>query len=407
MDELLQNEEIAAVIKEVILQLRNESNLTIPGIEIPDPLPVPDANMTVDKDSTKADLQMWNGTVSGLSYFSLDEINASLNDMNLTVGLNLSTIMVDGQYKLKGRYGYLRLSGRGDYWMKLYHCYVSGSLSLKLNSGGFLEVDSTNLDFYVRDIKLHFENFLGGGSIATFGNIVINTFSRLIFEQTKPYILDELENTMIKTLNEKFVAMKPQPPVSQKTSPLDLAIANTATQIREHGYDPFSAPDYQQNFKGKFLIIRFSGNISLYSGYLNGLSTIHRTGPIQMTFKDNHLVATAELGFENLEGGYKWDATLMRVSRKGGVHFSIRDLNLLLRVTQQNKLNSHPQITELKIVNLQKIVLDMDGLGSFDFLIEFFTNFFTNVFKKQFALITETQLKRIIQKNLEKVQLPF
>jgi len=406
-DELLREESIEETVRNVLLQMRNQSDLKIPGVEIADPMEIPDFNTTIDQGATKADVMLWNITVGGLSSFYLDEVSADLEDMNMTIGLNISTLLTKGQYNLKGKTYFLRLLGGGDFWMKVVGAYVPGSVKLMVNEEGLLEVESIHLDFNVRDIQLHFDKLFGGGAASTFTNTLLNALSRIIFESIKPSILDQLETTMKTVLDQQLHTLPPQPVVSKSRSPLDLAIANAATQLREKGYDPLSAPSFQQRFNRRILFMTFRGNITLFKGYVKGLSTLHRTGPIKMAFKENSLTATAELGFNNLEGGYNWDATLMKVSRKGDVHFLVKGLSLMMTATQENELNSHPQLQELKITKLEKIALDMDGLGSFDFLLEFFTNFFTNIFKKQFARITETQLKKTLQENLNQIQLPF
>ncbi|GAB6030374.1 hypothetical protein CHUAL_007252 [Chamberlinius hualienensis] len=401
------NNQLEETIRTIVLQLRNGSAIQIPGVDITDPMTIPDFNTTINEGLTNAEVKLRNVSISGISQVALDEGSANLAELEIGIGLNISKLVTTGQYNLKGKYSFIRLSGTGDFSMNVTDAYVTGKLYLTVNENGHMEVSDIELDLDVNDIELWFENLFGGGLMSKFSNTILNVASPIIFNSIKPTLLDEMKQVITTMVNSELENLPAQPNFNDSQIPLDLAIANTATQLRNMNFDPFPLPSQDFKFSRKFLFVRLYGNLSLSDGYFSGLSSIHRTGAVKLIYKENSANATAEIGFSDLKGGYKWKAHFMGISRSGAGHFAIKQIQASVVITQVNEQFSHPIVDQLKITHIQQMALDMDGIGSFDYIMEFLTNFFTNAFKKQFAKILEKQVKEVLQENLQQFEIPF
>jgi hypothetical protein len=330
--------------------------------------------------------------------------------METQLGLNFSSLRVDGHYSLTGSLTFLRLSGQGQFWMTISDAYVSGIIKLNVTEQGRFQVSDVLLDITVDDIQLQFENLFGGGAMSSFSNSLLNSLSKVIFDSVKPSIIEELSSTMTLALNEQFSRLPAQPLLVREGvdgSPLDVAFLNSAHQIKEHGLDPLPLPDHSEMVTRQLVFFTFHGEIHMENGYLEGLSTLRRTGDVTISYTDNVIEIEASLGFSKLEGGYTWRANLMGIKRKGGVHFRIKGLDIAVHVHQPNRYNSIPELKSFEIRDIGQVSLDVDGLGSLDFIVEFLGNFITNVFKKQLTEVLQNEIRDIIQENLREVTLPF
>jgi hypothetical protein len=63
--------------------------------------------------------------------------------------------------------------------------------------------------------------------------------------------------------------------------------------MRDKGLDPFPIPEYEMPSWSK---------VELVEGVMEGLSSIHRTGPLLIQFEENIVRITLHLGAENLKG---------------------------------------------------------------------------------------------------------
>lgn len=390
-----------ARVRGILLHLRN-GQPGLPGLDIPDPMPVPDFDS--DSGSTKA--HMTNVTISGQSVFTIHKLQINLVKMELELCLNLSQLSVRGNYSLNGRVGFFTISGQGGFWMNVIRVYTSGWAKLSVTNSGQLQMSDIDLDLNVQEIQLHFENLLGKGFMGSLGNTLINALSKVIFQSVKPNILEKMEAIVVDNLNEQFAKLPPQPVLLTALSPLDVAIAQSAEQIRSNDLDPFNLANHESSFEKTVFTISFSGSVGLYDGYVIGLSTLHRSGDILASFSNNSLQLSALLGFDSLEGGYIWRAVFMGVEKSGGVHFRIESVQLLVEVTLVNELGASPTIGRLEITDIQQIGIDVDGLSSFDFVLEFITNFITNVFKSQLSAAVDGPIRDLVQENLNQFQLP-
>ncbi|GAB6018766.1 hypothetical protein CHUAL_000435 [Chamberlinius hualienensis] len=384
-------------IQTLLLRLRNDSALHVPGFEIPDPKEIDELNTFHNGSWYRANVHMWNASVCGLAQIRLNEISANLKDMNFGVGISIPEITLKGQFKLNGSLNYIwmKLYGNGDFWIKAQDIFAFGNLTLTVSKDGYLEINNISLDTTVPHIEHYFQNLFISDSI-------LKLVRENIFNSTKPIILEEMQATLKRYLDRQFRKLSAQPRYAEFQVPFDLVIANTATQLREKNKDPLPLQSTRKEFNKRLLFIRVYGTLNLYDGNLSGLSSIHRTGDVLLHYKDNYANATAQIGLENLKGSYKWNATFMKMTKKGVLNFTVQKIRTSVTIIQLNEKDSNPLISEFKITRIEQMKVNIDGLGSLDNLIEFLTNVFANTFKKTFSRILENNVKKILQKNLNK-----
>lgn len=406
--------QLEAQMKGVLLFLRNQQNGTgggIPGMHIHDPMSIPDFTTPISQLSIDVTVVFRNMTISGLSNYTIDRISANLGRLEVSIGLNLTNITVKGLYSLNGTVGWFSANSKGAFRMNITDTYVWGTVKMQVTENGTLETTDVDLDCNVRKLQLHFEKLFGGGLMSGFANSIVNILSGTIFDNIKPTMLNEMSTTVKDMINIQLQTIPQVTALQWTSSPLDVVIANTVAEIRKLNLDPFVLPNPPTvKFQRNILFLKVYGEATLLKGYLTGLSSLHRTGDMIISFQNNTFEVSANLGFDTLEGGFRWHASAMGISRTGGLHFRVKNIILQLTLSQLNELGQPPRVKSFEIKKLGQIGLDVDGLGSLDFVVEFFANFVTNVFKTQLSHVLQTTIKTIMDEELAKeqrVRVPF
>jgi len=188
--------------------------------------------------------------------------------------------------------------------------------------------------------------------------------------------------------------------------------------------DPFPLPDYKAESWSTF---------ELTNGVLYGLSTIYRTGQIQIAFEKNSVHVTLHLGAENLKGSiyhsipecmcflgsnlssyyycislgrYNWTLGVMQnmVSRHGVMEFNLEYITAEVKLQQPANLDKLPSMEKIDL-DIGNIAVLSDGAGTLDYIVEAVFNVLPNVFRKQIIDSLEAPVCKAIEDELQKLNL--
>jgi len=235
-------------------------------------------------------------------------------------------------------------------------------------------------------------------NIGFFGKVLqgmVNSIGGFIFDSIKPMILQEIQGNLLGVLNREARSVPQQFPNS--INPIDMAIASARNLIRERGMDPFPLPDYKAESYTTF---------ELTNGVLYGLSTIHRTGQIQIAFEKSAVHVTLHLGAENLKGRYNWTLGVMQnmFSRHGVMEFNLEYLTAEVKLQQPANLDKLPSMEKIDL-DIGNIAVLSDGAGTADYIVEAVFNIIPNIFRKQIINSLEAPVCKAIEDELKKLNL--
>lgn len=154
---------------------------------------------------------------------------------------------------------------------------------------------------------------------------------------------------------------------------VDTALFFIRDFINKKDLNKMSIPDVNQNFEEKILGINTKGYLKTWNGFINGLSSIKRTGDFKMKGdirKDNFTI-TGSLGFDNLIAYSKYEAKYAKMGPRG--HIDVQIGNMAVNFTLSGKLEDlskiHVYKCELKVQTLGDIKIKATGLGPINWVV--------------------------------------
>lgn len=205
---------VAAQIFAVLDHYKQDDPVGLPGIPIPDPMPIPD----IRKSLGMATLNMKKVYAYDLSKFRIKYIKGDLKDMKVNAGIQLDVMKVNGLYTLSSFFS----KAEGPFTILLKNVFVIGNASLGVERSGKIRTQDIEMDITFSDMSMDFQNlgFLG----AVFQG-VINSAPTLVFDTMKPMILSEAYTKIRKELDEQLENNTGTISFPNSISPLDMAIA--------------------------------------------------------------------------------------------------------------------------------------------------------------------------------------
>lgn len=368
---------------------------------VTDPFPVED--FTIKKPVAGS---FKNIELTGLRDLKIEEMKLNLGLMKMKVDMVIPLVRIEGLYALNGRIAFFPIHGGGDFWMNVSHLQIFAKTGLIKNKYGQLIVSDIELDVENDDIELHFDN-LGSQRLSFVMNSILNKLSGLIFNQIKDLVLNGSEGDIKRHINAKLKQL-PDAFISGKSEFIfDDLLAKTKLAIKSSGFDPFPLPDTNKSFARSLHFLTFRGDLKLYNGTLYGISTLIRTGDLIATYKDNYVTLEASLGFDNLTGQMNWSASIMDAGPAGTASLAVSQISAYLKIRQHLSEGSPPELHDFKIENINYLWINVRGLGTMDFLLEFIINLISNLFKGLLRIAISGPIKDVVQNELNQMPLTF
>ncbi|CAN8005371.1 unnamed protein product [Ixodes hexagonus] len=426
----------------VLVVLAKSDGLMTLGRFLQDPLPVAPFNVTTRSSLATIRGRFWNLQLRGLAGTQLRQATANLTGQTVEVSTLTDMVSLQGEYKLNGDLAFLSLRGEGRFWMNATNAEASARAELEKGPDGGPTVRDVDARLEVGDIKLHMENLMGGGRWSSFSNSLLNQISGTVFKQVcknsnvkkKPVnkaiftytiyqpptsliqspqaqqsLRSELQDNIRKQINLELSRIPVNLTTPRSERLIDGLIERAGEHIKTIGADPFHIPDQKHSFQQDLLFVTAHGEAHLTDGQLYGLSTVQRAGDLLAFYQDHGLIFEADLEFRNLTGAWKWRAQLLGAGPFGEASLVVRGLALHLRLmlpVGDNVTVGPLQLDALELRDVGHIWLDVQGLGSLDFLVEVFANLVSNAMKWQLAEAVLVPVADAIRREIVSLPLP-
>ncbi|KOX74200.1 hypothetical protein WN51_13551 [Melipona quadrifasciata] len=372
-------------IRAILKHYQQEDPIGLPGLPIPDPMPVPDMKHSFSMYT----MNFKKVNVYDLSKFRIVNMDSELALMQVSVTLNMKNLNIRGFYTLSS---WLSRTA-GNFTVKLSGVYVTGLGRLEVASDGKLQAQNIDLDLTFEKIDMDFKNL---GFLGAVFQSMINSIGTFIFDSIKPFILREI-NTKARGEVNKQISQLPQH-FPNSISPFDMLITEIRKQISEMGYDPFKVKDYSQTV-GIF-------TVTSTHTWITGLASIYRMGNVTLSIQNRKVYATIDAGTQEIEGKTHWEISVIGgfLSRAGTVSFTTQYFRAQVKLSQPLDTREKPSLESLDL-ELGNIQARVHGAGTIDYLVEASVNILPNLLRYQIMDAIEGPLKRRIQMELDKVDI--
>ncbi|XP_054277630.1 uncharacterized protein LOC128996367 [Macrosteles quadrilineatus] len=372
------SEQVVAVLE----HFKQKDPVGMPGVPIPDPMPIPE----IKTGLALGTMIMKNQMVYGLSKFKIESVYSNLADLEMYIALRVGVIQVLGNYTFRTWF----TSTEGASNTTLEELYAEGVAKLEVAREGHLEATDIDLDLSVKVINVDLEN---PGMLGSFVQGAMNTVGTLVFDAMKPYIMKQVNTNILGDVNKNLRNLKKTFPNS--LSPLDVGFAEGRKLVRQMGYDPFKVDDF----------VHTTGVLGLDVTHIwiTGLASFHRIGNITVSMENNTVHVAVAAGTQQLEGKCHWEVTMAGLlSTTGKLQFTIEYIEVDVKLNQTLDVRNRPKLEELQIT-LGNFQLQFDGAGTLDYVIEAVVNILPNLLRYQIMLAIEEPLKIKVQEILDEI----
>ncbi|XP_076333889.1 mite allergen Lep d 7-like [Tachypleus tridentatus] len=180
------------------------------------------------------------------------------------------------------------------------------------------------------------------------------------------------------------------PSVANINNYLDQVISNARSEIP----DPLRLPD--KNDK-----------VELRNGKIEGLSTLYRSGDAKISCTGSAISLEVNLGVRRLKGRYDWKKKILFIKFRGSVGAEVRTFSVYGKITQKIAPGAHPSIEKLDITSLKRLKIRITGLGPITWALSQIATLLGRIFKKAIANALEKPIRKALNKQLQKINLPI
>lgn len=387
--------------------MTNTDDENLRGKLIPNAVKIPPFKISHD-GFTSVDGHFYNVSLIGLQSIEIDNLATDFVEMEVSVGIAFAGLVLKGYYELEIGAGFWSYEYEGGFSLTATDLTASGNAYLNVSENATLVVGDVDIELEVNTTSVEFENLLGGSS---FVSGVINQLSGMLFDAAKTEIITEIK----KIVKDKIDGELKQLPktvfkgraAEDTNAPLDYLLKAVATRMKSEGLDPFKMPFIRETFSKRIMMINFKGEVRIAEGTLAGLSTIHRTGDIELNLENGTLTLEANLGFGTLIGNFVWGVHFMKIRQYGSGEVILSRLALSVLLSQKMEKGQHPVINRLKITDFGRLHIDINGMGPFNFIFESIVNLIANAMKSKMVKKIEDAVKKELQGELKKISLTF
>ncbi|XP_001863022.2 uncharacterized protein LOC6045714 [Culex quinquefasciatus] len=376
---------ISAQLFAIIDLYKQEDPVGLPGATVPDPMPIPE----IKQSFSIAKMHMKNVLAYGLSKFRIKLFKTELNTMKVQTGVQIDEMLVKGNYTLSTFFN----RAEGPFTVILKNVLTKGNVSLGVDRDGKVRTQDISLDIAFDDMSMDFQNLGFMGSIF---QSVVNSASNLVFDTIKPFMLSEAYTKIREEIDTRVENMTTEHSIlfPNSISPLDMAIGEARTMVRNKHFDPYLIPDYNTT-AGIF-------GMQTTHTWIRGVSSFYRYGDIGILMQNNTVSLTMQVGTQRIMGSTQWEVSMGRgmVTRAGQAQFTVEHIKVSFEVQQPLDLRRKPKLNDLQL-ELGNIQVRCDGAGTLDYVVEAAVNILPNLLRYQIMDAIENPLKTRIQEKLD------
>uniref|UniRef100_A0A182IWH2 Hemolymph juvenile hormone binding protein n=1 Tax=Anopheles atroparvus TaxID=41427 RepID=A0A182IWH2_ANOAO len=379
--EQLLSEQLFAIID----LYKQEDPVGLPGATIPDPMPIPE----IKQSFSFAKMHLRNVLAGGMSRFRIRYFHTELNSMSVTTQISIDEIAVNGNYTMSTFFN----RAEGPFTVLMKNVLTKANVSLAVERDGTLRTKDIELDIAFDDLAMDFQNLGFMGSIF---QSVANSASNLVYDTMKPFMLSEAYTKIREEVDSRMlnVTVENGFVMPNSISPLDMAIGEMRTIVRNKGLDPFLVPDYN-NTAGIF------GMQTMHT-WITGGSSFYRYGDISVTMQNNSATLGMHVATQRIVGSTQWEISIGRgiLSHPGRAQFTVEHIRVAVQIEQPLDLRKKIKLRDIQL-ELGNIQVRCDGAGTFDYLIEAAVNILPNLLRYQLMDAIENPLRMRIQEKLD------
>ncbi|KAH9409487.1 hypothetical protein TYRP_010497 [Tyrophagus putrescentiae] len=397
---------------------------------LPDPLKVKDIEVDEDGWTSSYKGRFTGVLLHGTSGVKINSIKANVGTLSAKIVIQVPDVYLTGNYTLDGSVAFVSVKGAGPFRMNISDIFIDafGNLEKTFDETlgkEVLQIGSITLDVNPGDMDLRFENLEVLGS-ETAADLVVSTASGIIFSAVKSTVLektsekDSREDQRAPEEGEaRFYYRKRKwkkfsliiLPCQKVLLPPKLSLmtwSRGVTRRMAAKIEPLKLPPFRREFSTRILnLLPVNGSIAVSGGRLHGLTTFARTGDIWVTYEEDEAVIEADVGFQNLTGGYDWALRVLGRGPSGSASLGIRKISAYMRIRQHLKRGSVPKLERFRVESIDHVWMDMNGLGVWDYLLELVVNTVSNVFRVSIANLLASTVTKVIQEELDKAEISF
>uniref|UniRef100_A0A182QKY9 Hemolymph juvenile hormone binding protein n=1 Tax=Anopheles farauti TaxID=69004 RepID=A0A182QKY9_9DIPT len=369
-----------------IIDLYKEDDpVGLPGATIPDPMPIPEIKQSL----SIAKMHLRNVLAHGMSRFRIRFFRTELTTMSVQTQISIDEIAVQGNYTMSTFFN----RAEGPFTVLMRNVLTKANVSLAVERDGTLRTKDIELDIAFDDMAMDFQNLGFMGSIF---QSVVNTASNLVYDTMKPYMLSEAYTKIREEVDSRMLNITLENGITLPNSiaPLDMAIGEMRTLVRNKGLDPFLVPDYN-NTAGIF------GMQTMHT-WITGGSSFYRYGDISVTMQNNSATLGMHVATQRIVGSTQWEVSVGRgmLSHAGRAQFTVEHIRVAFQVEQPLDLRKKLKLKDIQL-ELGNIQVRCDGAGTFDYIIEAAVNILPNLLRYQLMDAIENPLRIRIQEKLD------
>jgi len=174
------------------------------GLPAMDPLKIGDQSISHSDSKVQVDLKLNNPTVINLSKFKVNSLNTDLINLRFRIELGFPSIVATSNYDLKGKaFRILPIFGNGGAQITANNLKIVTTAAISMVNSKF-QLSSFNHDLSYGSINVNLQNLVGGGSLGEVVNGLLNIFGPKLFDMKKADIQRELDQIIIKEINNKL-----------------------------------------------------------------------------------------------------------------------------------------------------------------------------------------------------------
>uniref|UniRef100_A0A182N4L9 Hemolymph juvenile hormone binding protein n=1 Tax=Anopheles dirus TaxID=7168 RepID=A0A182N4L9_9DIPT len=364
---------------------KQEDPVGLPGATIPDPMPIPE----IKQSFSFAKMHLRNVLARGMSRFRIRFFRTELTSMSVQTQISIDEIAVNGNYTMSTFFN----RAEGPFTVLMRNVLTKANVSLAVERDGTLRTKDIELDIAFDDMAMDFQNLGFMGSIF---QSVVNSASNLVYDTMKPFMLSEAYTKIREEVDSRMLNITVENGITLPNSiaPLDMAIGEMRTLVRNKGLDPFLVPDYN-NTAGIF------GMQTMHT-WITGGSSFYRYGDISVTMQNNSATLGMHVATQRIVGSTQWEVSVGRgmLSHAGRAQFTVEHIRVEFQVEQPLDLRKKLKLKDVQL-ELGNIQVRCDGAGTFDYIIEAAVNILPNLLRYQLMDAIENPLRIRIQEKLD------
>lgn len=342
--------------------------------------------------STKYNATYTDVSVEGLDDVSLHSLSFDLRWHHVEALINVPKLNIHGRHKTRGSYLFIPFRGNGLFNVKAVDSTIKIIAALD-RIGDNLQAKNAVAEIHAENTRLDFEDLYtthgGSPTLDDMGRLLRKQINAIFFNLMKFELAGKLTPLLLDQLNANLPKV-PSAILHDKVTPkLDLLLNRTREQFKASQLDPMKLEDMVKDFG--------LGHISLTNRSLYGLSSIFRSSHAlaHYNWKEETVVLETTLNFEKITLETNFDLFVIGIKPKGVTNSTVTSLLSTLKIEQPLKHDSQARLLSFEINHIDKVHVDLKGLGFWTGPVEAIMNALSIAFKSEMSKIASGPIRDI------------